>query len=422
MTLLKHPYIDVRRGVFTMLIGVLLALIAPGVVSAQEAQDPPTEYAFAFAQYLSVTLTLPAGAPAEDVKLFLRPGDGATELHMITPEDGTAQYHRDVRAHPLPPFSRITYWWEYQDASGSEQTTVTNSFLYEDNRFAWETLASPEVPLSLHWVSGTPEMMTAGLDIARTALEEITTQLRRVEMADTRIYIYPSQSDLKQALRLSGRAWIGGEAHPEVGVALVAIPPTDQAISKMRTLLPHEITHLVLYRQLGAAGYTNVPTWLNEGLASHFEQRPDPNYALALDEAEAANRWIELGSLCRPFYDLPLEQLTLAYAQSQSVTEHIVEVHGWSDMRALLDAYADGLGCSAGLEQTLGVDLVGLEREWKVWLQQDEESASAETRRWAMFLVTLQEVAPWLLLVMLLLIPGLLMVLLPRPLQRSPET
>jgi hypothetical protein len=396
-----------------MLTVVLLTLSHPLVATAQEAPEPTTEHTYAFAQHVTITLALPSDVETEEVTLFLRTSQQATEPHTIVPEDGLAQYKRELREHPLPPFTEITYWWTYESASGEDKSTAATTFLYKDNRFAWERLEEPQGEITLYWVNGSTELMTTGLDIARTALDKMDAHLKRLGTEEVQIYIYPTQPNLEQAMRLSGTAWVAGEAHPEVGVILVAIPPNDQATSKMKTLLPHEITHLVLYRHLGAEGYANLPSWLNEGLASYFEQRPDPAYTIALDNAESTNSWLALERLCDPFYQMASDQVTLAYAESHSVTRYLVEAYGWSGMRTLLSAYADGLNCTRGLENAIGIDLPTLEREWKVWLGQDGQVTPSQQRAWAMAQVRLRDIAPWLALALLMIVPGVLMALTP---------
>ena len=410
----RRPAGYLIRRIVAALVMTALALTLPFAALAQEAPEPTAEHTYAFAQHITLILTLPPEHQGDEATLFLRTGQRATEMHALTPDAGEAVYQRDLRTDPILPFTEITYWWRYEDAAGQEQTTSATTFLYEDNRFAWEELSEPDGRLTLYWVDGSAELMTTGLDIARTALNEMDTHLKRRETEPAQVYIYPSQPNLEQALRLSGMAWVAGEARPEVGVVLAAIPPNEQATVRMKMLLPHELTHLMLYRHLGVEGYRNLPTWLNEGLASYFEQRPDPAYALALHEAEATNGWIALESLCDPFYQMASDRITLAYAESQSVTRYIVEAYGWSGMRALLSSYGDGLNCTRGLETTLGVDLVTLEREWKVWLAQDGEATPSQQRVWAMMLVTLRDIAPWLILALFLIVPGLLMALAPR--------
>ena len=113
-------------------------------------------------------------------------------------------------------------------------------------------------------------------------------------------YIYPSLPDLQSALRLTGYEWVGGQAYPEIGVVLLAISPSSEAILKMKRDIPHELTHKVLYDLTGPQGYAAQPVWFVEGLASTFEHSPDPAYALALQRAPQDRSCSET-TLCHPF-------------------------------------------------------------------------------------------------------------------------
>jgi hypothetical protein len=126
--------------------------------------------------------------------------------------------------------------------------------------------------------------------------------------------------------------------------------------------IPHELTHLLVY-QAARDHYANVPTWLNEGLAVMNQGQPDPGLAGALEAARNAKRLLPLSQLCGAFPPDP-EQAQLAYAESESVVRFIRERHGSEGLRALLSAYAGGLGCSAGAQKALGMPLEELEGAW----------------------------------------------------------
>ncbi len=388
------------------LLIISLSLLA---LPAFAQSEPATEHSYSFGQSLQITLVLPADNHSEEVQLFLRLNDVSTEVQTLAVKNSVAHYQRDLRDQPLPPFCRLTYWWQYQTAGEDQQTTTKQRFSYEDTRFKWQTLQ--EEHFALHWISGSVEIMSTGSDAARLALAEITASLFEEEFTleqPIHIYIYPSQPDLQQALRLTGLEWVGGEAHPETGGVFIAIRPTDEAPLKLAQFIPHEITHLLLYQRLGKQGYENLPTWLNEGLASHFEQRPQSSYPLVLERAEQERGYLPLSELCAPFQSLPAEQIILAYAESQSVTNYLQQTFGWSGIRALLDAYADGLGCSQGLQRSLGLGLLQLERDWQAWRAADEKPVKQTQHFWTVGLILWRDVAPWLLLTLLLLLPSIL--------------
>jgi len=176
----------------------------------------------------------------------------------------------------------------------------------------------------------------------------------------------------------------------------------------MQQSIPHELTHMALFNLLGSQGYAFLPTWLNEGLATYFETRPDPEHAEAIQTAQDDNDLISLTELCAPFPEDPV-RAQLAYAQSGSLVHYLRQEYGWTAIRELLWAYADGQACSTGTETVVGRDLTQLDREWRLWLEQDgqsltEESSPAKTG----VTLFLRDTGPWLMLLTALLIPAAL--------------
>lgn len=405
------------------LLALMVALLAIGGGAAAEGgvDEPTTEMFYTFAQTATFTFILPPGETAREVTLYLRINDGGTESHTVPIEEGRATYSRDLRQEPFPPFATLTYWWSYPSAEGLRETEH-RTLLYEDNRFPWK--AREEDGITVKWVGAladeSSQPINAALDIARQAREEIGSRLQSPSLEPITLYIYPSLADLQLALRLSGESWVGGEARPEVGVILLAIPLTEEGIFQMQRDIPHEMTHLLLYRQLGKAGYSALPAWLNEGLATTFEQRPDPNYAVTLNKAIAEGSIIHLDRLCYAFYTLPDDRVRLAYAESGSVVTYIRQTYGWSAIRSLLAAYGDELDCRHGVEQVLGMDLGELERSWLKWVGESQNGGVAATTTGGTTLVLrvlLLQLAPWLALLVILALP-LALTLVRRPAHR----
>ena len=396
-----------RRFLLGLSLGLLLAMLLPRLLRAQAEGQPAHTYTYG--QTARIMATFPESSAVTEARLFLRvprPSILDTEIYVLPVNEGVALYERDLRTHPFPPFAELTYWWTYVDGMGFTQQTEPVSFLYEDNRFLWEELQ--DGPFTVRWVAGTPERMIAALDIARAATAEITSQLRASDPGPVLFYVYPSTTDLQVALRLTGNEWVEGMALPEVGVILLAIPPTDAAITKMRADIPHELTHQILYWHFGDAGYKALPIWLVEGLATYFEQRADAARPAILQAAKQEGQLLPLIDLCAPFYARPAEQVLLAYAQSHSAVTYLQRTYVWSGVRGLLEAYADGRDCSAGMKHALGLELYAFERLWRVWLEQDGRPAEGLQQRWAAARLVLRDLAPWLVLVLALVLPGVL--------------
>jgi hypothetical protein len=207
------------------------------------------------------------------------------------------------------------------------------------------------------------------------------------------VYVYASAVDLQNALFLGGEQWQGGHANPKLGVVMVAIPPGPGQSIDMETLIPHELAHVMLYRSVGG-GYSSLPVWLNEGIASMAELYPNPDYAQALTLASQNGSLLPFADLCDSFPP-DASRAYLAYAESQSFVGFLRDTYGIPALFSLASAYADGLSCDQGVVRVLNTSLANLDTRWR----ESELGANVVG-------VVFRNMLPYLgLLVFLLLIP-----------------
>jgi hypothetical protein len=356
----------------TAIIAILyFAATAPvSPVQAQTdivVQTPDADYSFG--QRITFYLQASSEVTINQANLFLRV-QGQTDVTALSipfepgPQVSIAYAH-SLAGQNLPPFAFVTYWWEVHDEAGRRQRSEERQLYYADNRYDWDNIAGQwkGARLVVHWVHGDVSFGQAALNVAIKSLNDIAWELQAPLPDDVQIYVYPSEEELRSALSLGGYNWAGGQARPELGAILVGIPNDLAAPGEMERLIPHELTHLLVYaatgRQLG-----RVPPWLDEGLAALNERRPDPNRQDLLEQALAQERLIPLEALCAPFS--PDENAArLAYAQSASVVRYLREAYGSQVIRDLLAAYADNASCDAGVTRVLGKNLKGLDAAWR---------------------------------------------------------
>lgn len=293
----------------------------------------------------------------------------------------------------IAPFAFITYWWQVRDGAGQSQKTQERTLHYADNRFEWQQIQAQQeyTQWNIYWVKGDMTFGQRAVNVAVRALDEINRELDAPVPEKIRIYIYPSEEDLQSALNLAGYDWVGGQARPELGVILVGIPDDSTTSGGMARSIPHELTHLLVYEATGRdLGY--VPAWLDEGLASLNEQRPDPDRTVLVEAAMAEDRLFPLAVLCGSF---PRDGAAarLAYAQSASVVNYLRETHGTRKIQSLLAAYAEGISCEAGVKRVLGMSLEELDAKWRTDLAGEEQG-----------LRVLEDSAVWLVLWMLTIV------------------
>lgn len=156
---------------------------------------------------------------------------------------------------------------------------------------------------------------------------------------------------------------MAGHADPELGVMVVSLPPGPGQQMETERQVPHELMHILLYQKLGQ-DYADLPTWLQEGLASLNETYPNPDYMTVLQDAAKKGSILSMNSLCRGF---PAEasKFFQSYAQADSFTRFLYDAYGSEGLQALIQAYANGVECERGAEMGLGKTLTQLDAQWQ---------------------------------------------------------
>jgi hypothetical protein len=258
-----------------------------------------------------------------------------------------------------------------------------------DDDFNWQTLESGM--LKVHWYQGDANFGQAALEAAQAGLESIGRFLPSRLEQPIEIFIYAGTEDLQNELVPGGEKWMAGHADPALGVVRVIVEPGSEQGITMEQRIPHELMHVMLYRQIGA-GYQNIPAWLREGMATLAEMYPHADYDRVLGEAAENNSLISLKDLCVSF-PADTGQAFLAYAEARSFTNYLHATYGSTGLLNLAAFYADGVDCERGTERAFGVSLSGLESEWR---------SSALGQNTA--LSTLQNISPYLVLLCLVLV------------------
>ena len=336
-----------------------LLMIAPVLFAQAEGVQSSVNYAFG--QVINFNLTLNDASNVEQVTLFFKtPEFENTYVADMELTSNAITYPVDLNQVRLAPFTTVTYWWQIQNKDGSTISVPEQTFAYVDDQFEWQSLTQDGV--TVNWTGDDVGLGQLAQDIVVETQPLLAELIPNAPDSGFDVYVYPSSADLRAALRLTGRDWVGAHAHPELGVLLVTAVNNRTAATDLRQSIPHEMVHYDLYRVLGV-NYENLPAWFNEGLASLIESNPNPNYELVLKTAVANQSTIPFAQLCERF-PLAEDQAILAYAQSLSLLEYIQDRYGNSGIQQLIAAYADGGDCDSGLMQAVGLNLTEIEQAW----------------------------------------------------------
>jgi hypothetical protein len=358
---MSHPC---KLAFRVVLILLMVALVPLGRSQAQggiTVENAAVAVDFGKSITFSAKIT-PSSAIQQASLLFRGVNETVTRVETVqVAVDGAVSFSYDVSQNVFPPFSSIVFWFQATLSDGQTYTSAPITFPYNDNRFPWREMERSNV--TVHWYAGDDAFGAAALDAAAAGMLAMNEFLNVSLEEPVNIYIYSSIADLQNTLLLGGQEWAGGHANPEIGVALVAVTPGANQVMELQTKIPHELTHVMLYRAVGAK-YNNQPAWLLEGIASMMEQYPNPDYARALQIASGSDSLLAFDGLCENF-PADAGNAYLAYAQSQSFVSYIRETYGTSGLGRLTNAYGDGFSCELGATNALGTPLSQLEARWR---------------------------------------------------------
>jgi len=257
-----------------------------------------------------------------------------------------------------PPGARIWYRWRVIDATGDESVSDEQRVIWLDDQHQWQSVSRGD--LTLYWYdrprSFASELINSAVD-SLTRLEE-ESGLAPEDLID--MYIYSSAEDLRDAV-LFEPGWTGGLAYPEHNILIIGIG--DDQLDWGKTTEAHELTH-VLVGHLTFSCLSSVPTWLNEGIAVYNEGEFDQGSTTTLQRGIDDGTLFSVRALGGSFSEHP-DRASLAYAQSYSLVNYLINTYNTNDLLQLFHNLRDGIPIDEALRQAYGFGVDELDDLWR---------------------------------------------------------
>ena len=352
-----------QRGFLLLLLGSLLA--APGLLSADEGllrQWAVVDFP------LAITFHVDAGVSQEITQAVLRfrlEERSCAQVESIgygevaSGPQTAAQWTWDMRrTGGLPPGAVVHFSWELTDASGAVTESRTTAVEVLDQHHQWRSMEGNG--FTLHWYRGDERFASALAESVQEALARLEASTGVRPDKPVQLYIYGSAREVQDAL-VFPQEWTGGVAFTSFNTVALGIEP--ESLAWGRRALAHELTHVII-GQVTHNCYRDLPTWLNEGLATYNEGDFSPDYASALERAIEEERLFSVRGLSGAF---PTDEgdALLAYGESWSLLDYLVSTYGPQRLDELLTAFRSGSAADDALRQVYGLDQAGLEEEWR---------------------------------------------------------
>lgn len=365
-----------------VLLGILLLLaLAPPVEAEPAVSFRAVSATIAFPEAIEFTLDATAGQEVTRLELLYRPEPSPVTTLVRPPfqpgRELHVSYRRDMLTNYLPPGIDILYRWRLHFSDGSWVDSPEQTLLYLDQRYSWARFE--QGPVQVFSAVADPAHGQTALAVTLEAIDRFRAAFGVEVEGPVRVVVYPSQRDLLGALPPQSAEWIGGFAQPELRLVVTGVAPGPGAEGELRRVLSHEVVHLMV-AQVTRNPYNSPPSWLDEGLATYYQEVDDPRFGSILERAVREGRLIPVRALNSSFPVDP-EQALLSYAESRSIVQFIVEQMGEERMAALLRVFQEGVSYDEAVQRALGMTIEELDQAWKAWLGYPGDRVAGITAR-----------------------------------------
>ncbi len=352
-----------------------LALLTPWPAAAQqEARLLDQSVAVQFPT--TVTFRLRAQSPIPITKAEVRfatqhrscaPVETSGFAGVAPSTDVDASWTWDLRTGGiLPPGTVLRYHWLLWDAEGLALDTPWQTLQVQDDLHPWQSRWNRDNAIDLYWYDGDDAFAGALMDSAQQAIARLDALAQIGAQGPIRIYVYATGDDLRDAL-VFPEPWAGGQAFGGYDTIAIGIAPASLGWGVRA--IAHEVTHVLLDQAVFNC-FSDLPAWLNEGLATYNEDatgEPSSGYAEPLKEGLRTGRLLSAPGISASFPTDAGDAL-LAYGQSNSLVAYLLKTYGNERLRLLLAAFRQGMDADAALTAVYGFDQAGLDALWRTYV------------------------------------------------------
>jgi hypothetical protein len=315
-----------------------------------------------FGEAITFETTFTTAHPPRRVELLTRlPGEEGSSVSLADLEPWGADGWRAsvVRVGHVVPNTAFEYAFRVVTDEGTA-TGPTGRHVVTDQRFDWERLAGDGV--TVWWHDGDRAFADRALGTAEQAVDSAADLLGVIDQEAVDFFIYSDGRAFRQAMGPATRENVGGEAHPAIRTLFGLIEPHQVDSDWVEELITHEIGHIV-FDEAVRNPYRYPPRWLNEGIAVYLSRGYGQGDRSQVQGAARTGSIIPLEGLAGQFPTRPI-RFGLAYAESVSAVDHLVQTHGEDSLGRLVEVLGRGATLDEAMAEAIGSDLRAFEDSW----------------------------------------------------------
>ncbi len=159
--------------------------------------------------------------------------------------------------------------------------------------------------------------------------------------------------------------WVNGFTQfPENKIVLKTPDFSNTNLNQFKKLIIHEVIHSLQSQYIPLS---LTPTWFNEGLAVYYSDIYNLNDRIIISKALVRNNIIPIDMISN-FLDMNPAEAVLAYAESSSIIEFIIQNNGTESIKNILLNIKEGKTFSEAFEMVTNIELNQLQYYWKIYI------------------------------------------------------
>ena len=195
------------------------------------------------------------------------------------------------------------------------------------------------------------------LSILEDAYREIGREISIYPETEVIVYLYTKQQ-FRDVTR--SPSWAGALYDGKIRIPLSGYKDN---LAQLKRNLYHEYVH-ALVRSVVKEG--RCPTWLNEGLAQHFEDKEQSDYRREMIKALQKNKVaIPIRNLEGSFMGFSSAQSYVAYSVSLAIVDFMVDRYGMYNVKRVLEELGKNKSVEEAMRDGLSISYEVFQKEWQ---------------------------------------------------------
>ena len=251
----------------------------------------------------------------------------------------------------IPAGSDIEWFWELTTTDGEMLESVMQIWRYEDPRFTWIEISDEHLSL---WYYGDNESIAQRLHReGSAAIAEMSELLGITLDFKARVYMWANPTDGGQFERTESENF---EEQVITGGTRV-LADLVHIYNPTVWVVRHELTH-ILTKVAGEGGIGQLPSWLDEGLATYSEEDWRARRGAALNFAIDTDQLFTVRTMAS-LTNSP-GRIDIFYGQAGDIVTFLVNDFGEEKLAELFAVFKAGSTVDNALETVYGFDRDGL--------------------------------------------------------------